>query len=149
MISDALLAFAHFASIFFMAGMLTAELVLCRGTLDAEQVRRLARIDAGYGIAAVAVLASGVCRLVWGAKGAAFYMSNPVFHIKIGLFILVGLLSILPTVRFLQWRRRLAAAPGSIAAEEVKGMKRLVHAELGLLVLIPLFATLMARGIGH
>jgi len=149
MITDALLAYAHFISLFLMIGMLTAELVLARGALDLAQVQRLARIDAAYGMASLAVLASGAARLLWGAKGAAFYMKNPVFHTKFGLFVLVGLVSIVPTVRFIKWRRRLAATPGSIAEAEVKAAKKLIHLELGLLLLIPLFATLMARGVGH
>jgi putative membrane protein len=149
MLTDALLAYAHFLSLFFMFGMLSAELVLCRGALALEQVTRLARIDAAYGMAALAVLASGAARLIWGAKGAGFYMKNPVFHTKFGLFVVVGLLSIVPTVRFIKWRKRLAATPGTIAADEVKKSARLIHAELGLLVLIPLAAVMMARGIGH
>lgn len=149
MFTDALLAYAHFISLFFMFGMLSAELVLCRGPLALDQVTRLARIDAAYGMAALAVLASGAARLIWGAKGASFYMKNPVFQTKFGLFILVGLLSIVPTVRFLRWRKRLAGAQGTIPADEVKKSARLIHAELGLLAFIPLAAVMMARGIGH
>jgi len=149
MLTDAVLAYLHFIAIFFTVGMLTAELVLCRGPLDLPQTRRLGRIDMAYGMAALAVLATGTARLIWGAKGAAFYMHNPVFHTKFALFVLVGLLSIPPTIRIIKWRKRLVAAPGSsIAADEVKRTARLVHIELALLLAIPLFATLMARGIG-
>lgn len=36
-------------------------------------------------------------------------MGNSLFHAKLGLFILVGLLSILPTVVFIKWRKTLKA----------------------------------------
>ena len=147
-LTDALLAYAHFLFIILTAGMLTAELLLCRGPLDAEQARRLARLDLMYFACAMLVLASGLARLFLGAKGSAFYLGNPVFHIKMGLFILLGVLSIPPTLRFIRWKKQLAAAPGtSIGADEVKRAARFVHLELGLLMLIPFFATLMARGI--
>jgi putative membrane protein len=148
-LTDALLAYAHFLFIILTAGMLAAELVVCRGPLGAEHARRLARLDLVYFACAMLVLASGLARLYLGAKGAAFYLGNPVFHIKVGLFILVGVLSIPPTLRFIRWRKQLAAVPGtSIGADEVKRAARFVHLELGLLLLIPFFAALMARGIG-
>lgn len=146
---DALLAYLHFISIFATFGLLTAELVLCRGPLTPAQVRYLGAIDIAYFAAAIAILATGLMRLFLGAKGAAFYVHNPVFHTKMALFVLVGLISIAPTRRFIAWRRRLQATGGEIAADEVKGAARFVHAELALLCAIPLMAVLMARAIGQ
>jgi putative membrane protein len=51
----------------------------------------------------------------------------------------VGLLSIPPTLAFRRWRR---AAPDEAA---VGGVRRLLRLEVGLLLLIPVFAALMAR----
>lgn len=148
-LTDALLAYAHFLFIILTAGMLAAELALCRGPLGAEQARRLARLDLVYFACSMLLLASGLARLFLGAKGSAFYLGNPVFHLKIGLFILIGVLSVPATLRFIGWKKRLTAAPGtSIDAAEVKRAARFVHLELGLLAAIPFFATLMARGIG-
>lgn len=148
-ITDALLAYAHFISIFATFGMLCAELVLCRGPLVAAQVQRLARIDIAYFACAMAVLASGALRLFFGAKGSSFYLHNPVFHAKLGLFILVGLISVPPTRRFIAWRRRLRVdAQATVTIAEAKSAARFVHLELALLAAIPLLAVLMARGVG-
>ena len=148
-LTDALLAYAHFLFIILTAGMLAAELVLCRGPLSAEQARRLARLDIVHFASAMLLLASGLARLFLGTKGAAFYLGNPVFHVKIGLFIVIGALSIPATLRFIAWKKRLAAqSGGTIAADEVKRTARFVHLQLGVLAAIPLFAALMARGIG-
>jgi len=149
-ITDALLAYAHFISIFATFGMLCAELVLCRGPLVAAQVRRLARIDIAYFACAMAVLATGLLRLFFGAKGSGFYLHNPVFHAKLGLFLLVGLISIPPTLRFIAWRKRMKGnEQATVTAAEARGAARLVHLELALLAAIPLLAALMARGVGQ
>jgi len=67
---DATLAYLHFTAIFVLFGYLVAEMVLLRGTLTAEALRRLGRVDLIYFGAAMAVLATGILRLVFGAKGA-------------------------------------------------------------------------------
>jgi putative membrane protein len=56
-------------------------------------------------LAAVLALGSGAARVVWFGKGAAFYLHNPVFYIKLALFAAVGLMSIPPTLQFLRWLR--------------------------------------------
>ena len=48
----------------------------------------LAQTDRKFGIQAGVVLVTGALRVAFGAKGASFYMHNPVFHLKIGLFVL-------------------------------------------------------------
>ena len=68
----------------------------------------------------------GFARVYWGAKGPAFYLHNPVFHAKVGAFLLVGVLSILPTVRIAQWRKR-----GEVVAEQFGPVRGLLLAELG------------------
>ncbi|MDB5806575.1 MAG: hypothetical protein JWN73_3897 [Betaproteobacteria bacterium] len=148
-VTDALLAYLHFISIFATFGMLCAELVLCRGPLVAAQVQRLARIDIAYFACAMAVLATGLLRLFFGAKGVAFYLHNPVFHAKLGLFVLVGLLSVPPTLRFIAWRKRMKEnEQATVTVAEAKSAARLIHIELALLAIIPLLAVLMARGVG-
>jgi len=145
-LTDLLLAIAHHLLVFTLAAMLVAEAVLLRGPLDADTLRRLARLDAGYGISAMLLLAAGLGRVFLGVKPSAWYLHNPWFHAKLGVFVLVALLSILPTVRFLRWRKALAADPGFLptAAEQsrLRGMLRL---ELVLLAAIFALAAAMAR----
>jgi putative membrane protein len=148
MIADALLAYAHYLTIFALASVLFAELVLLRPRLPADLYRRLRIVDRWYGITAVLVIASGLARLNLGVKGAAFYTHNPIFWTKMGLFVAVGLLSIAPTVAYIRWQKR-AEPDGSLALEPVEFARTRgwIYAQLALFALIPLCATLMARGL--
>lgn len=146
---DALLAFLHFTAILVLASALGAEALLLRAQIAAATLRALARADLIFGIASGAVLLTGLARLFYGAKGYAFYTGNPVFWVKLALFVVVGLLSIPPTIRFIRWRRALATQPGFIPdPAELSATRRMVFIELHLLALIPLAAVFMARGLG-
>ncbi|WP_295500349.1 DUF2214 family protein, partial [uncultured Ralstonia sp.] len=146
---DALLAYLHYISIFTLIVFLTAEAVVLRPDMTPEIRRRLARYDAVFGMAALAVLVTGVLRVLYGAKGAAFYLHNPVFHVKIGLYILVGLLSIMPTVAILRWKKQGKTLPDFVPTPaEIAKVRRWVMIESHLIIFIPLAAVLMARGIG-
>ncbi|KMW48745.1 DUF2214 family protein [Ralstonia insidiosa] len=146
---DALLAYLHYISIFTLIVFLTAEAVVLRPDMTPEIRKRLARYDAVFGFAALAVLITGALRVIYGAKGYAFYVHNPVFHVKIGLFILVGLLSIIPTVTILRWNKQGKTLPDFVPPpSEIAKTRRWVMIESHLIIFIPLAAVLMARGIG-
>jgi len=145
---DAILAYLHFAAIFTLVWFLAREWTLLRGTIDAIDFKRIANADLGFGLAAVAVLVTGALRVFYGAKGAAFYLHNPVFHVKVALFVVVGLVSIAPTLAFLRWRRAWRADVAfRVAPREYTRVRRLVMVELHLIALIPLAAVMMARGL--
>ncbi|QBB72363.1 DUF2214 family protein [Pseudolysobacter antarcticus] len=149
MIIDAVLAYLHFLSIFFLAFTLLREWALLRGGPPALDIKALVRTDRHYLYAAIAVLASGLGRVLLGIKPWAFYAHNPVLHVKIGLFVLIGILSIQPTLAFIRWRRAQAAdADYRVAPNDWRFVRRMLLIELHLLALIPLLATLMARGVG-
>ncbi|QQQ03470.1 DUF2214 family protein [Lysobacter enzymogenes] len=146
MLTDLLLAAAHHLLVFALIAMLVAESVLLRGPIDTAAVRRLAGLDAGYGMSAVLLLVVGALRVVYGVKGHAFYLHNPWFHAKLGLFVLVALLSILPTVRFLRWRRALKADPGFLPdPRQVGALRLLIRLELLAVAAILVCAAAMAR----
>ena len=147
--SDALLAYLHYISIFTLIVFLTAEAVVLRPDMTPEIRKRLARYDAVFGFAALAVLITGALRVIYGAKGYAFYVHNPVFHVKVGLFILVGLLSIIPTITILRWNKQGKTLPDFVPTpSEIAKTRRWVMIESHLIIFIPLAAVLMARGIG-
>ena len=149
MIVDALLAYLHWISIFLLIVFLTAETVLLRPDMTPDHVRRLGFYDLFYGISALLVLASGLARVVWGVKGLDFYLHNPVFLAKVCLFVIIGLLSIKPTLTILRWRRQRHAVPLFVpGAAEIARMRRWAMLEAHLLILIPFAAALMARGVG-
>ncbi|TWO68274.1 DUF2214 family protein [Caenimonas sedimenti] len=149
MTSEALLAYAHLLAILTMVVFLTSEAVLCRPEwMNASVVDRLARVDLIYGIAAGAVFATGLARVFLGAKGGAWYGSNWLLYVKFGLFVAVALLSILPTIRFIRWKRTLRATGALPGPDEVRATRRLVMVQAHLIPLIPLAAVFLARGFG-
>jgi putative membrane protein len=150
MTSTVLLAFLHHAAAFVIVGVLTAELVLLKGELTLVSARSVLRVDAAYGIAAMALLVVGFLRVFYTEKGSAYYFHSAPFIAKISLFAIVGLLSIYPTRRFLSWRPALREdrVPELTAAVRSR-IRMLVHIELTLLFAIMLCAALMARGFGY
>ncbi|HEY0232609.1 MAG TPA: DUF2214 family protein [Dokdonella sp.] len=147
--TDAILAYLHFLSIFALLWFLAREWTLLNVGAAALDLARLARADAGFGIAAGAVLLSGAARAAVGIKGWTFYAHSPAFHIKIGLFVVIGLISIAPTRAFLGWRRAARSDAGyRVSDAEWTRARRLVLIEMHLLALIPLAAVIMARGLG-
>ena len=103
--TDAILAYLHYIAIFGLMITFARERILLRAGPASIDPNALAAIDTGFGMTAAFVLLTGAARAVFGAKGWAFYAHNPAFHVKIGLFVLVGLISIAPTVMFLRWRK--------------------------------------------
>lgn len=148
--TDIVLTVAHHWIVFLLVAVFAAEFVLLRGTLAGANLLRLGKLDAAYGALAGSIIVVGFLRVFLGAKGSAFFLPNPVFWLKIGTFVVVGLMSIGPTIRIASWRRQVAQNPGFVPpAAQVQAVQRAVAIEALLLVLIPFFAALMARGIGH
>ncbi len=142
---DLALAIGHHLLIFALFGVLFAEFMMVKTGMDKAAVARTAGIDLSYGVLAGLILIVGFSRAVFAAKGWAYYSHNGFFWAKIATFLVIGLLSIPPTVKFIRWRG--AETPPSDA--EVKGVRRYLHIELGLFALLPAFAAAMARGYGE
>jgi putative membrane protein len=138
------LAITHHVLVFGLAVMLAMELAYLR--TDPVPVTRLSKLDAGYGGIAAAVGIVGVARVIWGAKGWIAYQDNPWFWAKVATFAVIGLLSILPTIRFIRWSRALKADPTfRPLAKDVAGAATWVRLEVLLLFPLVGFAAAMAR----
>lgn len=141
---DLTLAVLHHIFVFGLVAMILAERVLMR--VDPLPVDRLARLDAGVGGAAVAVLIVGACRVIWGGKGWLAYEANPFFWAKIATFGLIAAVSIVPTLRFIAWRRaRKADAAFQPPAVDMARVQRCLGIETLLIVPLLAFAAAMAR----
>lgn len=141
---DLELAIAHHVAVFALFGVLAAELVLVRTGVDLATIGRVGRIDLWYGVLAGLILAVGFSRAVFAAKGWAYYSHNLFFHAKLGTFILIGLLSIAPTIAYIRWRKAgVAPTDGQVTA-----VRRYLWAQVALFALLPAFAVAMARGFG-
>lgn len=147
MMTDLLLAILHHLLMFMLAAIITSEFVLMRSGLSGRNLKILAHIDRMYGIVAMAIIVVGVGRVVFGLKGWEYYVANHAFWAKMAAFAGVGLLSVKPTVRILQWSR--AGGDSYVVPDaEIGAMRRFLAAELVLFALIPVFAAMMARGFG-
>ena len=146
---EAILAYLHLLAILALVVFLSSEAALCRVEwMNAKVVERLGKVDMVYGIASGAVLLTGIARTWWGVKGTSWYWTHPLLHTKLALFVVIGLLSIKPTMMFARWRRELKATGALPAEGEVRLARRLVMVQAHLLVLIPLAAVFLARGAG-
>ncbi len=138
------LAIVHHITVFGLVALLAMEWVMLRdATVDPA---RLTKVDAGYGLVAGLAVVIGICRVIWGGKGWAFYEANPFFWAKMGLFVLMALVSIGPTLLFIRWRRAAAGAEAfTPPAKELKRARTWVRLEALLLILLLGCAAAMAR----
>jgi putative membrane protein len=146
---DLILEFIHHLCVFGLAAVIAAEFALVAPGLTGRRLQRLGAIDGLNGGLATLVLIVGFLRVFLGDAGSAYYLANWVFWTKIALVVVVGLLSIPPTVSILRWRRAAAAdASFAVPAEDVTRLRRFFVAEIVVFAFIPIFAAMMARGIG-
>jgi len=140
----------HHVAAFALAASLAVEFVLSRGELTLASARKLRIADLVYGSSAGAVLAIGFLRVVYFEKGATYYFHSIPFIVKLSLFVIIGLVSIYPTIEFQSWRKTLKQDRIPIvAARKMKSIRTMIHLELAGVVLIILCAALMAKGVGH
>jgi putative membrane protein len=142
-----LFAFLHHLCAFTLVSAVAIELVLIRGELTLASARRLQVTDIVLGIAAGALLVIGLLRVFYFEKGADYYFHSHAFLTKLSVFIIVGLLSIVPTVEFLSWRGALKAGQvPAVGAKKLRLITIVIHTELLAIVVILLCAAIMARG---
>ena len=145
----ALFAFLHHVSAFTLFAALMVEFILLRGTLTVENGRKILRADTMLGISATVLLVVGLARVFHFEKGAYYYFHTWTFIAKLSLFIIIGLVSIVPTMEFRRWSPALKAGKMPVVdPQKVKSIRSILHYEMAGAVLIMLFAALMAKGIG-
>jgi putative membrane protein len=143
-----LFAFLHHLAAFTLVAALAVEFMLIRQSLNIENARRLVITDGIFGASAGILLVVGLLRVFYFEKGYAYYFSNHAFLGKFGLFIVIALISIVPTVEFLRWRKAVQAGRlPDVSAQKIATIRRIIHWELAAIVFILLFAAMMARGI--
>ena len=147
--TTAFMAFLHHLMAFTLVACVVYEFIAYRQGLTIEEARRIQRADLMYGISAGLLLIVGLLRVFFFEKGPAFYSQNPFFWLKMNTFLVVGLLSIDPTIRYLRWNKILKEnrAP-EINEKEFKRTRILLTLEVIGLGIILFAAALMARGIG-
>src|ERR1700758_5384178 len=141
-----LFAFLHHLCAFTLVACVAIEFTLIRQELTLGSARRLQVTDLVLGIAAGSLFVIGLLRVFFFEKGPEYYWHSHAFLTKFSLFIIIGLLSIIPTMEFLSWRGAIAA--GQVPVVDAKKRRRVtmvIHAELAAIVIILLCAAIMAR----
>lgn len=142
---------AGVAALHYLALGIGLGAVFMRGRyLRERDVARVLAADNFWGVSALLWIATGVARAFGGLeKGTHFYTHSPMFLFKMALFALVFVIELKPMMTFVKWR--IAKVGEQDIALDDAGWAKLIRindCELGLVVLIPLVASMMARGVG-
>jgi putative membrane protein len=142
-----LFAFLHHVAAFALVSSLSLELMLVHQPLTLANARRLMRIDAVLGASAGLLLVVGLLRVFVFEKSPDYYFSNLAFVIKLGVFIALASLSLLPTLEFLSWRKAVRAGHlPDIDERRLRKVQAVIHGELAGIVVILLCAAVIAKG---
>ncbi len=142
-------AYIHYLSFMICFAALALERKLLKISPDRQETITMVIIDVIYGIAGIALLVSGILRVLYFGQGTQFYTHNPIFWWKVGVFIVVGTLSLYPTITYILWSIPLTKGElPEVGSNIVARLKLILNIELVGFACIPIFATLMARGIG-
>jgi Predicted membrane protein len=149
MISEAILSYLHLSAILAMVVFITSEGAICRPEwFNAAVLKRMLRVDLIYMICGAAVAITGVTRIILGAKGTDWYIAQPMLHAKVLLFLIVGIYSVRVSIALQKWQGRFEDENGALPDEaEIRRVRRMILIEAHLIMIIPLFAVLFARGI--
>jgi len=149
LIKSASVAYIHYLSFMFCFGALVFERVSLKPDPNKKEAISMVVADVIYGIAGIALLISGIYRVIKFGQGSEFYTQNPIFWTKIIIFALVGSLSLYPTFTYIMWAIPLSKGKlPEVTTNLVSRLKLILNIELVGFSLVPFFATLMARGIG-
>ena len=142
-------AYVHYLSFMLCFAALVVERRLIRPDPDRRTATVMVITDVIYGMAALALLVSGIFRVLYFGQGSEFYTTNPLFWWKVGLYLSVGGLSLYPTITYVLWAIPLRKGElPKVSQALASRLEWILNIELVGFALIPLMATLMARGVG-
>ena len=149
LLRSASVAYIHYLSFMICFGALVFERISLKANPNRQEAISMVFADIIYGIAGVALLISGIYRVIKFGQGSEFYTENPIFWTKIIVFALVGSLSLYPTITYVLWAIPLSKGTLPQVKENLASRLRfIINVELIGFASIPFLATLMARGVG-
>ena len=149
LLKSASIAYIHYLSFMICFGVLIYERISLKPKPNRQEAISIVIADILYGIAGVALLVSGIYRVIKFGQGSEFYTQNPIFWTKIVVFAFIGSLSLYPTVTYVLWAIPLSKGTLPKVTENlVSRLRLIINIELVGFASIPFLATLMARGIG-
>jgi putative membrane protein len=143
-----LFAASHLLALGIGLGAVWARGRALEGPLDAPGVRRVLYADTWWGLAALLWIGTGLVRLFAGLeKGTTYYFHNHAFWTKMALLGLILILEVAPMLAFIRWRR-LVGRGVPVETGHAGRFARISFLQAGLVALMVLAATAMARGYG-
>ena len=142
-----LLAALHLLALGIGLGSIFARGYTARKLDSGKSLGALLLADSFWGLSASLWIPTGLLRAFGGfEKGSAYYLDNTLFWVKMGLLVAVLVLEIWPMNRLIQWRIRLRTNQ-AIDTQLAQRIAVISYLQTGLIILMVLAATAMARGI--
>ena len=139
--SEIVFRYIHFIGIMSLASTLVMQHLILSSEVTKQELKKIIFLDVIYAISALLTLVAGLSLWLSVGKDASFYSTNPLFHIKLTLFIVVFLFSIYPTLYF---RKSRKIAQDTVVMPKIIIMS--VRMQLLLVFIIPLLGVFIARG---
>ena len=140
---EVLIRYVHFLAILILTAALVGQHLVIAKEVASSAFKKLAVLNTLYIVAAILSLAAGLLLWLVVGKPTEFYSANFLFHIKLTLFLVIVLLSIRPSIYFYRTKKTLTEStvlPRYIIIS--------LRVQLTLLIILPLLASLVARGVG-
>jgi putative membrane protein len=149
MVLEAALAYLHLIALLTWVVFIGSSTALARAEwLTEASLARLAQVDRIAAIAAMAVLFTGIARVAWGIKGAGWYGGQPLLWAKLLLWLVMVIVGGRASRRIQGWERNRVAGRGLPDAVEVTAVRKRLLAASHLMIVVPLVAVCLARGLG-
>lgn len=149
MLVEAALAYLHLMAILTWVVFIASSTALARADwLNDAALQRLARVDRLAAVGAIAVLLTGAARVWWGLKGASWYLGQPLLWGKFALWAAMVAGGVGASRRIQSWQRASASGGGLPTAADVATVRRRLMVASHLIVLVPVLAVCLARGVG-
>ncbi len=146
---EAGLAFLHLGAMLGVAVFATSQTALLRPDwFNAAVAVRLQRVQRLYLASLWAMPATGALRLLWGVKGWAWYLGQPLLWAKLALWLGLLALAWAPGRAYARWVAAAARGEPLPRTGEIDAMRRHVMRAAHAMLLIPLLAVALARGLG-
>jgi len=139
--SEIIFRYIHFIGIMSLASTLVMQHLILSTEVTKQELKKIIFLDVIYAVSALLTLVAGLSLWLSVGKDASFYSTNPLFHIKLTLFIVMFLFSIYPTLYF---RKSRKIAQDTVVMPKMIIMS--VRMQLLLVFLIPLLGVFIARG---
>lgn len=142
-----LLATFHYLALGIALGSIFGRARTLQAARFTADLRPVFLADNLWGLSGLLFLVTGLWRAFGGVeKGTAYYLQNPLFHAKMGLFVLIVLLEASPALALFRWRREVRRS-GSPDLGRAHHFARISYVQLTLLIPMVFLATAIARGV--